>query len=151
MPTSNPSHVANPTIVWTQGMQLGKICCKRNTILQNWPSTLISIWTLNHNYVPFMQLMLLSPYQDCLVSHTQFSSPWNTNMFSWVWIIFKGSLWSLNCIIIFMTCVHTLVECLAMSHLVILCEWLTRLIMKVNLTPPNIQTKLLSKHSGDYL
>jgi hypothetical protein len=30
-----------------------------------------------------------------------------------------------------------------------LCEWLAGLIMKVNLTPPNIQTKLLSKHPGD--
>ncbi len=148
MLTSNASHVANPTIVWTQGMQLGKICCKRNTICKIDPQPYIYM-NLHLNYVPFMQLMLLSPYQDCLVSHTQFLSPWNTNMFSWVQIIFKGSLGHQNCTIIFMICVHYFGGLFGNVTFGQLCEWLAGLIMKVNLTPPNIQTKLLSKHPGD--
>jgi hypothetical protein len=143
--TSNSSHVANPTTVWTQGMQLGKICCKRNTICKIDPQPYIYM-----NFEPqlcsFHAIDALKP----LSRLSCFTYPiFKPLKYKYVFMSanhFQRLTWPLNCTINFMFCVHTLVECVTFGQL---CEWLTGLIMKVNLTPPNIQTKLLSKHSGD--
>ncbi len=148
MPTSNPSHVANPTTMWTRGMQLGKTCCKRNTICKidlqpyiymNFEPQLCSFHAIDA-LKPLSRLCCFTnPISKPLKYKCVFTSVNNFQRLTWPPKLYHNF--------------HDL--CAYFSGMFgnvtfgQLCEWLTGLSMKANLTPPNIQTKLLSKHSGD--